>query len=568
MAVKIVTFDVEREARQGRNLSWLYTSAPPPVVEYLPWMRRYRTEEAPYSVADAPPARPQLWGGAHVQTAYIYSVQKVSITIPNNATTATAVINPAVGIQFIVWDGELTSTSNNISHATCYLTISGNTITATRGAQANTDSVTVLCSVVDADPTNAVKSVQTGTITIGSGSTSGTASISAVTTANAVLHMLGWTASISAPNASPVISYLTTTVTASIGASFVGTMTVAYEVVEFQAGFLKSATQKIQKSFTTSVTSITQSITSVVSGNTMLFYCGNQLDSSAYSNQDWCTQQLTAANTITYTVQTANSAATKAYCYVCEFIPEAMRMPVQRGTVSIASSTSGTATVTPTGQNGMVNFLGWNTNSSSINQNNKYADLSYTSPTVTGATSSSTSTNVTVSYEVVDWVVSVPPPDPLAWLHRPPRDDAQVDVYRVPSYAYLFSVAPAPPTVDYLPWLKRLGGLEAPQDAPAAPGNASRLLGPQPARLEFLTWVSRIRPEAEPPAPLPDQVRNVARIFSPQPSRAEYLPWRRRQVFEEVTIEQPIRAKYLPVPSPAPPVTTGLLLKRRRELLL
>ena len=568
MAIKVVTFDIEREARQGRSLSWIYTSAPSPSVDYLPWRHNLLADEVPYYVADWPPARPQLWGGVHTQTTYIYSVQKVSITIPNNATTATAVINPAVGIQFTVWDGELTSTSANISHATCYLTISGNTITATRGAQANTDSVTVLCSVVDANPATAVKSVQTGTITIGSGSTSGTASISSVTTANAVLHMLGWTASIASPNASPVVSYLTTTVTASIGASFVGTMIVAYEVVEFQSGFLKSATQNVQKSFLTSVNSITQSITSVVSGNSMLFYCGNQLDSSAFNNQDWCMQQLTAANTITYTVQNTNSASTKAYCYVAEFIPNAMRTPVQRGTVSIASATSGTATVTPTGANGMVNFLGWNTNSNSSNQNNKYADLSYTSPTVTGATSSSTSTNVTVSYEVIDWVVSAPTPDPLAWLHRLPQDDVQVDVYQVPSYAYLFSVALAPPAVDYLPWLKRPQAPEAPQEAAQAQGNTSRLLGPQPAYREFLAWMSRARAEAEPPAPLPDQVRNVARIFSPQPSRAEYLPWRRRAVLEEVQVEQVQYRTYLPVPTSAPPPTSHLLLKRRRELLL
>ena len=338
---------------------------------------------------------------------YVNNIQKVSITISSANTTGTATINAAIGTQFIIYNGETTSTSNAVSRATCYLTISGTTITATRGTQTNTDTVTVYCTVVDGDSTNMIKTVQTGTTTIASSATSGTTAISAVTTNNAVLQILGWTASIASPNASPVISYATTTLTVAINTGFVGTMTVAWTVIEFQSGALNSAVQKIQKNWTTSATTITSAITSVTTGNTMLFYCGCQ-QSASFNNQDYAHAKLTSATVVTFTVQNTNSAAIKNYVYVAEFISAVMATSVQRGTISLSASASGTTSVTATGSNSMVNYLGWNTSSNSVNTNIKWMGLTYASPTVTALvnTAPTPQTDI-VSYEVIDWAIAL-----------------------------------------------------------------------------------------------------------------------------------------------------------------
>ena len=344
-----------------------------------------------------------------VTVTYVNNVQQVSITIASGNTTGTATINAAVGKQWIVYNGLTCSTAGNVNLGCAYLTISGTTVTATR-ASGTSGTVTVQFSVVDSDPTNMVKSVQTGTITIGSGSTSGTATISAVTVGNTAVHLLGYTASIASPNASPILSLSGTTLTAAIQASFVGTMTVAYEVVEFQSACLNQNTQPFSKSWTNSVSSITQAITSVNVGNTMLFYAGAQINStSGISDMQYA--KLTSATVVTIFAGITNSDAIKYAATVVEFIPAVMNSAVQRGTIALSASTSGTATVTGTNTNGMVNWLGWITTSSSSNLNLKETALSYATPTVTASVNTApTPQTDTVSYEIIDWAVSGPGP--------------------------------------------------------------------------------------------------------------------------------------------------------------
>ena len=351
----------------------------------------------------------------HYATNYVNSVQKVSITIASGNTTGTATITAAVGVQWIVWNGQIASGSGNTNQCTCYLTISGTTVTATRGSGV-AGTLTVKCSVVDSDATNMVKTVQTGTITIGSGSTSGTATISAVTAANTALQLLGYTASISTPNASPIISFSGTTLTAAIQASFVGTMTVAYEVVEFQGGCLNSSTQAVSKSWTDNVLSTTQAITSVTMANTMLFYGGAQINNtSGISDMNYA--QLTSSTVITYHAGITNGNAIKFNCTVVQFISAVMNSAVQRGTIAVTGGTSNTATVTGTGANAMVNFLNWTTTSGSTDLSIKEMNLAYSSPTVTATINSTIGANTdTVSYEVIDWATlpqPVPSPPPI-----------------------------------------------------------------------------------------------------------------------------------------------------------
>lgn len=82
-----------------------------------------------------------------------------------------------------------------------------------------------------------IKSVQYGTVVIGAGATSATATISSVTTSKSVVVFLGFQESSSAATPQTYLAYLTltnaTTVTATRQASG-DTLTVGFCVVEFQ----------------------------------------------------------------------------------------------------------------------------------------------------------------------------------------------------------------------------------------------------------------------------------------------------------------------------------------------
>lgn len=332
---------------------------------------------------------------------YVNNVQSFSITIAALSTTGTATISAAVGKQFIIWGGETCNTTINIGEALCYLTISGTTITATR-AIGTTGIITVFGYVVDGT-SNLITSVQTGTIAITAAS-SGTATISAVNASNAVLQFLGYTSTGTAFDATdaPILSYSGTTLTATLQTTSIGVTTIAYEVIEYNGAALNSAVQFVNKSWTTASASTTATISNVNVNNSILHYCGAQVQIS----RDFQYSQLTNGTTITINAGAAVSDAVQYNCYVAEFISAVMQSPVQRGSITMTAATSNTAVVTSTSANAIVNFLGWaQTSGSTANYNILESDLTYSSPTVTANRNTGTG-NITIGYEVIDWAVA------------------------------------------------------------------------------------------------------------------------------------------------------------------
>lgn len=99
--------------------------------------------------------------------------------------------------------------------------------------------IAALAAQIAALPTSMIASVQSGTITIGTGATSNTATITSVNTAKSVVHFLGftttWTTTYRGDRTFPRVALTNaTTVTAfrdSSDATF--TVTVGYCVVEY-----------------------------------------------------------------------------------------------------------------------------------------------------------------------------------------------------------------------------------------------------------------------------------------------------------------------------------------------
>jgi hypothetical protein len=111
-----------------------------------------------------------------------------------------------------------------------------------------------------------IKSIQRGTISIAAGATSNTATITSVVTGNTRIKYLGYTANGTAdtPDIACILLALTnaTTLTATVGAVGTDTRIVAYEVIEYWPGVIRS----VQRGTVTTVgaASNTATITAVV----------------------------------------------------------------------------------------------------------------------------------------------------------------------------------------------------------------------------------------------------------------------------------------------------------------
>jgi hypothetical protein len=339
-----------------------------------------------------------------VATAYIAAPpQVVTITIASGSTTGTASINAAVGTQFIVWNGELCTQTTNTARSLARISISGTTLTATR-ANGTSDTITVKVTVIDATSSLVASSanVQYGTITITASNLTGTAAISAVTAANAALHIQGYTnaQTTSSFAAEPMLSYSGTTVTATIANVSTGSIVVGFLMIEFVGAALQSSTQAVATNWTTVGTSTTQAITSVTMGNTILLAAGQNVSST----RDYQTAQLTSSTQLTITAGAALGSTIWYRCFVIEFISAVMNSNVQRGTIAMASVTSNTATITAVGVNATIGWTGFRQNSGTTQNWNiieSHVALTNTT-TVTFARNTGTGT-ITGAYEAIDW---------------------------------------------------------------------------------------------------------------------------------------------------------------------
>lgn len=358
-------------------------------------------------------------------TAYVTSVQQVSITIGSGSATGTASVTAASGTFFLIYQGNITSATTSNADAFARVSISGTTVTATRaGTGANT--CVVNCAVVDAT-SSLIKSVQMGTIS--TTTASGTATITSVTTTNSAVCWLGFTQSLTSYHydLNTMLLTLTNATTVTVnninGAS--GTCVTGYCVIEFQGAALNQNTQAFHTTWTNNTGSTTQAVTSVNVNNAMLLFAGGGSGNGDLAADEQPTFQLTSATVVTIKTGNTNSAnAQQANFTVVEFIAGVLSQNAQRGELAISSSTTNTATITSaTTTNTLLNMTGWRsastatTNAAIIRPN-----ITQTNATTVTANLNS-SGSVTLTYEALTFTagssINID-----QWLPRYP--DAQV----------------------------------------------------------------------------------------------------------------------------------------------
>lgn len=297
-------------------------------------------------------------------TIGINSITQVSITIASGATTGTTTVASPTGTYILLWQGNSTTATTSFAQSFGRISISGTTVTATRNTS-STNTVIVNAVLIDAD-SSLVASVQMGTIAITAG-TSNTATITSVTTTNSAVALLGYTNANTTfdfeLNTPVLVLTNATTVTASV-ARLTTNCTVGYIVVQFQGAALNQSTQPFSKVWTNSSISTTQTITSVNVNNSMLFYAGCHNGDTVADGEDEQRAIITNATTVTITSGIADSDANLKYNgTVVEFVSGVLSQNAQRGTTTIAASTSSkTDTVTSADVTASVlNFTGWTT---------------------------------------------------------------------------------------------------------------------------------------------------------------------------------------------------------------
>lgn len=161
-----------------------------------------------------------------------------------------------------------------------------------------------------------IRSVQAGTIAVGAGTTSQTATIAAVDLANTMLlfSITSQAGTFSDPRNAWARLELTnsTTLTASINADAGYSTTVGYRVVEYRPGVFRSI-QYSTITMASGAASGTVTITEVDPAKSFVMYLGHTEDSAAASpgmdpNGQWCRLAVTNGTTITAARNTAVAA--------------------------------------------------------------------------------------------------------------------------------------------------------------------------------------------------------------------------------------------------------------------
>lgn len=359
---------------------------------------------------------------------YVNSVQQVSITIPAGATTGTASVSAAVDTFFLVYQSGTTTATVSNAEAFTRVSISGTTVTATRGASGVASACTVNCAVVDADATNLIKSVQMGTIT--TTTATGTATISAVTNANTAIGILGTSQTLTTYHYdlnTMRLSLSGTTLTATNMNGASGTTIVGYVVVEFQGAALNQSVQTFLKSWTNSTGSTTQALTSVVPTNSMVFFAGGGSTNGDTAADEQPTVAITNATTATIKCGNTASGNTQNTAFsVVEFVAGVLSQSAQRGEIALTAATSNTATITSAAvANTLLNMTGWRSTSSVITTHATIVpNVTQTNATTVTANVTAAATTTTVAYEALTFstgggVVVTPQTMPWEMAEKP-----------------------------------------------------------------------------------------------------------------------------------------------------
>lgn len=340
-------------------------------------------------------------------SSIIKSVQPFEITIGTGATSATATLTSVdtskAVIFFAGFTTSHTSTALREFMPRAELT-NGTTVTAFRDTSSATHTVTVRGTVVEFEAT-AVSSVQHGTVTIASSTTSNTATITSVDTARAAVFYLGVTNTTSTSSPQTVLPRIdltnATTVTATRGSSTTAVLTVGYCVVEFAASTVSSIQQR-SVTLTSSSASSTDTISSVDTARAMLLYNGVTCSISTLAAYLYALK-LTGATQVTLS-RTGSSVTSRTVNYTVVEFAAGIVSSVQRDTIAINNATSADATITGVNTaRAVCNWTHFSTDGSGADDRMATAKL-HDAATVRGQKHAAGSSLSTVGWEVVEFV--------------------------------------------------------------------------------------------------------------------------------------------------------------------
>lgn len=327
----------------------------------------------------------------------IVSIQAFSITL-SSGTSNTATINAVDTTRSVIVLGGMhgNSTVTGRIRGQAVLTNS-TTVTVTRGVS-TTSTLVVKGTVIEFAPW-VVASVQSGTVTLAA-ATTGTATITSVDTARAVVIDNGASVAAAGSAITGAFAQFTltnaTTVTAKTGAS--SSNSFGFTVVEFRPGALA---QLVAGSLDATNTNTADTVTlapNVDAAMAALLFAGT-LSSSNSLDVGFTRAALTDGSTVTQTRTTGTSAEHGCALAVAQLGRRVVRR-VQRGTVAISASTSGTATIEAVDPSrSWVMFLGMSA-AVAATPDQALASLALTAADTVTATVG-TSGTTTVSFEVV-----------------------------------------------------------------------------------------------------------------------------------------------------------------------
>lgn len=256
---------------------------------------------------------------------------------------------------------------------------------------------------------NYVNSVQQVTITIASGSTTGTASVTAATGTFFVLYQgNSTTATTSMAQALARVSISGTTVTATRNTSSTNTCTVNAVIVDADATNLISSVQFGTIAITTG-TSATATISSVTTGNSVVALLGYTAGNATFDFEVNCPiLTLTSATVVTSTVAALTTNCTASFC-VIQFQAAALNQNTQFIAKSWTNSAlTTTQTITSVvANNAMLIYAGshnGNTSTSAIDQ--QYITLT-NATTVTIASGVADGDAIKCNFWVIEFVAGV-----------------------------------------------------------------------------------------------------------------------------------------------------------------
>lgn len=286
-------------------------------------------------------------------TNYITSVgvQNYSIAITaGNASSALTITTVGSG-AFLHFGGNTCDGTGDPDRCLAKLVLT-NTSTITASKNGTTGAATATGCIIDGDTTNLIKSVQTATIAKASGSTTGTASINAVTDANTAVHSLGVTSSDTSANSDKIwsrFSLSSTTVTQTVAVSG-QPVTGSFQITEYQSAALTAnVVQRISAASSSSVTSWTGTISNSVTTATAYSTFGGYTTASTVLTDRVQFFYGSLTNGTTFTVN-ANTGEAVAKTYLASIVDTAtgvLNSNVQRGTTTLTSATSGTTAISP-----------------------------------------------------------------------------------------------------------------------------------------------------------------------------------------------------------------------------